>query len=58
LFKITEKTFLQESVIRMVLEAPEIARKRKAGQFVVLMIDEKGRGFRLPSSIPTAERGR
>jgi ferredoxin--NADP+ reductase len=49
LFKILEKTFLQEIVVKMVIEAPEVARKRKAGQFVVLMIDEKGE--RIPLTI-------
>lgn len=33
----------------MVIEAPEIARKRKAGQFIVLMIDDKGE--RIPLTI-------
>ena len=56
MFKITEKTFLQESVVRMVLEAPEIARKRKAGQFVVLMIDEKGE--RIPLTIVDSDGGK
>jgi len=49
LYKVLEKTFLQEIVVRMVIEAPEIARKRMAGQFVVLMIDDKGE--RIPLTI-------
>jgi ferredoxin--NADP+ reductase len=49
LYKVLEKTFLQEIVVRMVIEAPEVARKRKAGQFVVLMIDDKGE--RIPLTI-------
>jgi ferredoxin--NADP+ reductase len=49
LYPIREKTYLQESIVRMVIYAPEIARKRKAGQFVVLMIDEKGE--RIPLTI-------
>jgi len=49
LYKVLEKTFLQEIIVRMIIEAPEIARKRKAGQFVVLMIDEKGE--RIPLTI-------
>lgn len=48
-YKVLEKTFLQEIVVRMLIEAPEIARKRKAGQFVVLMIDDKGE--RIPLTI-------
>lgn len=49
MYKVLEKTFLQEIVVQMIIEAPEIARKRKAGQFVVLMIDEKGE--RIPLTI-------
>ncbi len=49
MYKVLEKTFLQEIVVSMVIEAPEIARKRKAGQFVVLMIDDKGE--RIPLTI-------
>jgi ferredoxin--NADP+ reductase len=47
--KIVEKTDLSENVVKMVLEAPAIARKRKAGQFVVLITDEKGE--RIPLTI-------
>lgn len=47
--KILEKTYLHDSVVKMVFEAPEIARKRKAGQFIVLMIDEEGE--RIPLTI-------
>ncbi|MBN2254613.1 MAG: sulfide/dihydroorotate dehydrogenase-like FAD/NAD-binding protein [Deltaproteobacteria bacterium] len=46
---IREKTFLSNSVVKMVIEAPDVARKRKAGQFVVLMTDEKGE--RIPLTI-------
>ncbi|MCG6536306.1 MAG: sulfide/dihydroorotate dehydrogenase-like FAD/NAD-binding protein, partial [Syntrophales bacterium LBB04] len=47
--KIIENTKLSESVVKMVLEAPAIARKRKAGQFIILKIDEKGE--RIPLTI-------
>lgn len=47
--KITEKIALSENVVKMVLEAPAIARKRKAGQFVVLIANEKGE--RIPLTI-------
>jgi len=47
--KIVEKTALSENVVKMILEAPAIARKRKAGQFVVLITDEKGE--RIPLTI-------
>lgn len=49
MYRIVEKTDLSESVVRMVLEAPAIARKRRAGQFVVLIMDEKGE--RIPLTI-------
>jgi ferredoxin/flavodoxin---NADP+ reductase len=49
LSKIIEKADLSESVVRMVLTAPVIAQKRKAGQFIILKIDEKGE--RIPLTI-------
>ena len=39
--RIIEKTDLSENVVKMVIEAAAVAKKRKAGQFIVLMIDEK-----------------
>ena len=56
MYKVLEKTFLQEIVVRTVIEAPEIARKRKAGQFIVLMIDEKGE--RIPLTIVDSDSQR
>ncbi len=47
--KIIENKKLSESVIKMVLAAPVIAQKRKAGQFIILKIDEKGE--RIPLTI-------
>ena len=55
LYRIVEKTDLSESVVRMVLEAPAIARKRRAGQFVVLIMDEKGE--RIPLTIVDSDPG-
>lgn len=56
MYKVLEKSFLQEIVVKMVIEAPEIARKRKAGQFIVLMIDEKGE--RIPLTIVDSDSQR
>jgi ferredoxin--NADP+ reductase len=39
---IIEKSILSENIVRMVFEAPAIAKKRKAGQFVLLKVDQKG----------------
>ena len=47
--KIIEKKDLSENVVQMVLEAPLIAQKRKAGQFIILKVDEKGE--RIPLTI-------
>jgi sulfide dehydrogenase (flavoprotein) subunit SudB (EC 1.8.1.-) len=55
--KITEKFYLSENVVRMALEAPEIAKKRKAGQFIVIMIDEKGERIPLTIADSDVEKG-
>ena len=47
--RITEKVVLSENIVKTVFEAPEIAKKRRAGQFVILMIDD--RGERIPLTI-------
>ena len=41
----------------MVILAPEIARKRKAGQFIVLMIDERGERIPLTIADSDSEKG-
>jgi ferredoxin--NADP+ reductase len=47
--KILEKRELAPKIFEMVVDAPKIARKAKAGQFVVVMADE--RGERIPLTI-------
>jgi len=49
LSRIVYKEQLSDSVVRMDLEAPEIARKRRPGQFLVLKVNE--RGERIPLTI-------
>jgi NAD(P)H-flavin reductase len=51
--RILEKTLLAPKVVRMIIEAPEIARKRQAGQFVIVRISELGE--RIPLSIADAD---
>ncbi|MCX5826846.1 MAG: sulfide/dihydroorotate dehydrogenase-like FAD/NAD-binding protein, partial [Deltaproteobacteria bacterium] len=46
---IVSKKNLSDSVVRMDILAPEIARKRKAGQFVILKVNEQGE--RIPLTI-------
>lgn len=53
MFKIVEKEYLSEKVIRLVIEAPLIARKRKAGHFVIIKIGDKGE--RIPLTISSAD---
>lgn len=42
MFKIIEKQEITKDITTITIEAPLIAQKTKAGQFVVLLIDEKG----------------
>ena len=51
--KIIHKRQLSDNVFRLDVEAPIIARERKAGQFIILMVDDK-----LGERIPWRERSR
>jgi ferredoxin--NADP+ reductase len=51
--KIVEKERLSDVVVKLKIEAPMIAKKRKAGQFVVLRINEQGE--RIPLTIADAD---
>lgn len=53
MYKIVEKEIFSENVIKLVIEAPEIARSRKPGHFVIVRIDEKGE--RIPLTIAGAD---
>ena len=55
--KIIEKVNLSERVVKMVLEAPIIAQKRKAGQFIVLKINEEGERIPLTIVDSDAQKG-
>lgn len=54
MFKILDKKELNASVVRMVIDAPYIARKAKAGQFIIYRVDE--RGERIPLTIADYDR--
>ncbi len=47
--RIIEKEFFSKHVVKIVLEAPEIAKSRKPGHFVIIKIGEKGE--RIPLTI-------
>ena len=53
MFKIIEKKQLSENVFFMRVEAPEIARNRKAGQFVIIQVEAEF-GERIPLTIADA----
>lgn len=53
-YRILEKEEIAPSVHRMVIDAPDVAKAAKAGQFIILRIDE--RGERVPLTIADFER--
>jgi len=53
MYRVVEKEIFSESVIKLVIEAPEISRSRKPGHFVIVRIDEKGE--RIPLTISGAD---
>jgi ferredoxin--NADP+ reductase len=57
MFKILEADVIAPGIKRFVIEAPRIAKKHQAGQFVILRLDEHGE--RIPLTIESAdgERG-
>jgi len=55
--EILDKSYLSEQVISMVVSAPEIAARRKAGQFIVLMTGENGERIPLTIADEDKERG-
>jgi len=51
--KVVKKETLAPNVVRMLVEAPEIAQKHRAGQFIVLRVNETGE--RIPLTIADAD---
>jgi ferredoxin--NADP+ reductase len=51
--KIVEKEYFSDAVVKLVLEAPYIAKSRKAGHFVILRVGQKGE--RIPLTIAEAD---
>ncbi len=51
--RIVAKEILSENVVKLEIEAPVIAKKRKAGHFVIVKIGEKGE--RIPLTISQAD---
>ena len=55
MFKIHEARFLAENIKLFRIEAPQIAQKRKAGQFVIIRVDDCGE--RIPLTIADSDTG-
>ena len=53
MYKIISAQFIAPEVKKFVIEAPKVARKRKAGQFVIIRIDEHGE--RIPLTIADSD---
>lgn len=53
MFKILRKEVLNPTVISITVEAPHAARRAKAGQFIILRVDEEGE--RVPFTIADAD---
>ncbi|MBZ0157502.1 MAG: sulfide/dihydroorotate dehydrogenase-like FAD/NAD-binding protein [Alphaproteobacteria bacterium] len=54
MYKILEKQVLSDVTKLMVIQAPHVARKAKAGQFIIIRIDENGE--RIPLTIADFDR--
>lgn len=54
MYKIVEKQVLSDVNKLMVIEAPEVAKKAQAGQFVIVRIDEQGE--RIPLTVADYDR--
>lgn len=56
MFKIVNKEHFSENVVKLEVEAPRIARSRRAGHFVIVIADAKGE--RIPLTIADADKER
>jgi len=56
MFKIVQAEFIAAGIKRFVIEAPRIARRQKAGQFVILRLYEQGE--RIPITIESSDPAR
>ena len=54
MFRIVKKEELNPTVVRMEIEAPLVAQKAKAGQFIILRVD--GEGERIPLTVAGYDR--
>jgi len=57
MFRILEAAFIAPQIKRFIIEAPRIARKHQAGQFVILRLHEQGERIPLTIESSNAEQG-
>jgi len=57
MFKIVNSRFLAQDIKMFEIEAPKIAKKRKAGQFIILRLDEHGERIPLTIADSNVEQG-
>ena len=57
MYKILEARFLAPDIKLFRIEAPRVARKRQAGQFVIVRVHERGERIPLTIADSDAERG-
>ncbi len=57
MYKIIAAKFLAENIKKFEIEAPKIAKKRKAGQFVIIRLDEHGERIPLTIADSDIEKG-
>ena len=53
MYTILKKEILNPTVTKMVIQAPNVAKRAKAGQFIILRVDEQGE--RIPLTIADAD---
>lgn len=56
MYRIVDKKRLSNNVVQMIIEAPLIARSIKPGQFIIIMVYEKGE--RIPLTVVTSDKER
>lgn len=57
MYRITNKKFLNPTVVEMNIEAPLVAKKAKPGQFIILRTDEEGERIPLTVAGTNADEG-
>ncbi len=57
MYKIVEREVLAPNIVHIKVEAPEIAKAAKPGQFVILRVDEKGERFPMSLADWDKEKG-